>query len=356
MLGVSLILAGISQSQAAPTPPQANSIVISPTTIAPGGTVTVTFNVTSSSDIPVGSSSIVQFYAPSGANYGRIFQSTAGTPRNQSWTAQIQIPITAESGKYSLSISVPFDANGLSGGFVQTKDALTVTGSTSAPTPPKAKNILVSPSTIEPGGTVTVAFSVTSSSDIPVGSSSIVTFYAPSGANYGRIFQSSAGTPRDQSWTARIQIPATAETGNYSLSISIPFDANGLSGGFVQTKDAIWVGTTAERAAIDKAAADKIALDKATAEKIALDKAAAEKAAAEIIAKQEAEAKAAAELKAKQEAEAAAKTAADLRAKQEAEAKVAATKKSTLICTKGKQTKKVTAVKPKCPAGFKVKK
>ena len=76
------------------------------------------------------------------------------------------------------------------------------------------------------------------------------------------------------------------------------------------------------------------------------------------------EAKAAAELKAKQEAEAAAKTAAelkakqeaDLRAKQEADAKVAATKKSTLNCSKGKQTKKVTAVKPKCPAGFKVKK
>jgi hypothetical protein len=83
---VSLVLlgAGIPQAKAAPTPPQANSIVVSPTTIAPGGTVTVTFNVTSSSDIPVGASSIVQFYAPSGANYGRIFQSNAGTPRNQS--------------------------------------------------------------------------------------------------------------------------------------------------------------------------------------------------------------------------------------------------------------------------------
>ena len=80
------------------------------------------------------------------------------------------------------------------------------------------------------------------------------------------------------------------------------------------------------------------------------------KAAVELKAKQDADAKAAAELKAKQEAEAAAKTAADLRAKQEAEAKVVATKKSTLICTKGKQTKKVTAVKPKCPIGYKVKK
>ena len=32
------------------------------------------------------------------------------------------------------------------------------------------------------------------------------------------------------------------------------------------------------------------------------------------------------------------------------------TKKTTITCTKGKLTKKITAVKPKCPAGYKVKK
>ena len=78
------------------------------------------------------------------------------------------------------------------------------------------------------------------------------------------------------------------------------------------------------------------------------------KAAAELQAKQEAEAKAAAELKAKQEAEA--KAAAELKAKQEAEAKAAAVKKTTITCVKGKLTKKVTAVKPKCPSGYKLKK
>jgi len=77
------------------------------------------------------------------------------------------------------------------------------------------------------------------------------------------------------------------------------------------------------------------------------------KAAAELKAKQEAEAKAAAELKAKQEAEA--KAAAELKAMQEAEAKAAALKKTTITCVKGKLTKKVTAVKPKCPAGYKKK-
>jgi nucleoid-associated protein YgaU len=78
------------------------------------------------------------------------------------------------------------------------------------------------------------------------------------------------------------------------------------------------------------------------------------RAAAELKAKQEAEVKATAELKAKQEAEAL--LAAELKARQEAEAKAASLKKTTIICTKGKLTKKLTAVKPKCPAGYKVKK
>jgi hypothetical protein len=74
--------------------------------------------------------------------------------------------------------------------------------------------------------------------------------------------------------------------------------------------------------------------------------------AAELRVKQEAAA--AAELKAKQEAEVLA--AAELKSKQEADAKAAAQKKTTINCVKGKLTKKVTAVKPKCPSGYKLKK
>jgi secreted trypsin-like serine protease len=70
-------------------------------------------------------------------------------------------------------------------------------------------------------------------------------------------------------------------------------------------------------------------------------------------AKQDAESKAAEQLKAKQEAEL--KAAAELKAKQEAEAKAAATKKTTITCVKGKLVKKVTAVKPVCPKGYKKK-
>ena len=81
-------------------------------------------------------------------------------------------------------------------------------------------------------------------------------------------------------------------------------------------------------------------------------------AAAELKAKQEAEVKAAAELKAKQEEDAKAaadKAASELKAKQEAAAKAAAVKKRTITCVKGKLTKKVTAVKPVCPKGYKKK-
>jgi hypothetical protein len=92
----------------------------------------------------------------------------------------------------------------------------------------------------------------------------------------------------------------------------------------------------------------------------------AERKANELKAQQEA-VRAAAELKSKQEAEekalAEAQAAADLKAKQEADAKAAADKlvaakaaaqkKTTITCVKGKLTKKVTAVTPKCPSAYK---
>jgi M6 family metalloprotease-like protein len=94
---------------------------------------------------------------------------------------------------------------------------------------------------------------------------------------------------------------------------------------------------------------------KAKSEAVKLEKATAElKAKQESEAKVAAEAKAAAELKAKQEAEA--KVAAEAKAALEAKAaSEAVTKKTTIICIKGKAIKKVTAVKPKCPKGYKKK-
>jgi len=76
-----------------------------------------------------------------------------------------------------------------------------------------------------------------------------------------------------------------------------------------------------QKAAADKAASDKAAADKAAADKAASDKAAADKAAADLLAQK----------------------------------KVVASKKIILTCIKGKLTKKVIAVNPVCPKGYKKK-
>lgn len=79
-------------------------------------------------------------------------------------------------------------------------------------------------------------------------------------------------------------------------------------------------------------------------------------AAAELKVQQEVEAKAAAELKAKQEAEAKARAESEAsEAAAKSAAKAAATKKTTITCVKGKLIKKVRAVKPKCPSGYRAK-
>jgi hypothetical protein len=103
----------------------------------------------------------------------------------------------------------------------------------------------------------------------------------------------------------------------------------------------------------NKQDAEKAAADAKAAAELKAKQEAELKAAAELKAKEEADLRAAAELKARQDAEL--KAAAELKAKQEAAAKAALVKKVTVTCVKGKTVKKVTAVKPKCPAGYKKK-
>ena len=110
-----------------------------------------------------------------------------------------------------------------------------------------------------------------------------------------------------------------------------------------------WIDPKSKLSSLIKEAEEIVAEDR----RIEFAKAEEVRLAAELKAKQEAEAKAAADLKAKQEADA--KAAADLKAKQEADAKAAALKKTTITCLKGKLVKKVTAVKPVCPKGYKKK-
>jgi hypothetical protein len=94
--------------------------------------------------------------------------------------------------------------------------------------------------------------------------------------------------------------------------------------------------TKVQKAAAEKALAEKALAEKALAEKALAEKALAEKALAE---------KALAD-----------KAAADKVAGEKTiQTKVVTVKKTTITCIKGKSTKKVSAVKPSCPAGYKKK-
>ena len=185
---------------------------------------------------------------------------------------------------------------------------------------------------------------------------------------------------------AGLRGPISIKASEQDLVINPPTDRERYAtaplstGQFVRVKDLV---IFAETVGVDKASFRVFTKSEFEFKQEADAKAAAEKAAAaELKAKQEADAKAAAELKAKQEADA--KAAAELKAKQEAEAKAAAElkaagekiisdakaeatrilaaakaaaakKKITITCVKGKLTKKVTALKPVCPKGYRKK-
>ena len=117
-----------------------------------------------------------------------------------------------------------------------------------------------------------------------------------------------------------------------------------------------WIDPKSKLPSLIKEAEEIVAEDK----RIEFAKAEEVRLAAELKARQEAEAKAKAEeeARARAEAELKAKQEAEAKARAEAEAKAkleASKKKITITCIKGKLTKKVSAVNPKCPKGYKKK-
>jgi len=169
-----------------------------------------------------------------------------------------------------------------------------------------------------------------------------------SGLSPGQISEFKVTTSRAGYTDEILKTYNTAEFAGYKDSDTLMAEADAKAAAEIAKKEA----DAKVAAEIAKKEADaKVAADKATAE----------------IAKKEADAKAAAELKAKQEADA--KIAADKAAGEKiiadakaeaarilAAAKAAAAKKKvTITCIKGKSVKKVTAVKPVCPKGYKKK-
>jgi hypothetical protein len=156
--------------------------------------------------------------------------------------------------------------------------------------------------------------------------------------SYGarQLIKSTPTSTLDITYEDLIKLPGSSATATIlvmsapAVTIDSSIITNTLGKGcWVQLSSVLSNKQVIEKAAADKALADaaqKLALEKAAADKLAADKLAAEKAAADKLAAEKA-----------------------------AAAKLAASKKVTITCVKGKLTKKVTAVKPVCPSGYKKK-
>lgn len=310
------------------------NIRLSKTEARPGDTLVVTADITSPSGINWVN---MILYPPNGGSKGfsTYFTLVSGTEQNGTWSMNFSIPTTAENGVWNLVVGFQTKEN-----LVKTAygPSIVVSGSTTLET--KIVKIGLSKLNSRPGDSLIVTADITSPSGVNWVN---LILYPPSGGNksFSTYFNLVSGTEQNGTWSMNFQMSPTAESGIWKLVVGMETKENLVK---VSYGPNFTVSTEAEDLAV-KAAADLKAKQEAEA------KAAAEaKEAEELKAKQEAEVKAAEELKARQEAEA--KAAEDLKAKQ----KLAALKKTTLVCVKGKLTKRVTALKPKCPSGYKVKK
>ena len=182
-------------------------------------------------------------------------------------------------------------------------------------------------------------------------------------------YDKSSFTP--MSLTAHLEKPNPGGWGEFTFNISVEGNQNvcsGDSGGPTYVVDGAFIyylgptsGTRRPSCLEEPITSSGFYGGTALTYKIDLLYQAQKVVAAEMLkAKQEADAraladKAASELKVKQEADAKAKAVADKAAAELKVKQAAALKKTTITCIKGKLTKKVTAVKPVCPAGYKKK-
>jgi hypothetical protein len=67
-----------------PKAPFAQNLKVSPNTVAPGGTVNVSFEVIASSPLQ-STASIITFSGPGGVSYSKIYMQTSGTNLDALW-------------------------------------------------------------------------------------------------------------------------------------------------------------------------------------------------------------------------------------------------------------------------------
>jgi hypothetical protein len=334
--------------------------------------ITVSFNVVSTN----GTRSVSgQINAPGGGFSGSLGQLVSGTDKDGTYKITFKLASYSESGNYRIDLYAVSNENlvaSASGGIVN------VTGSSSAKPSIVISEVKQINSFALVGGQFEVTLRVVSTNGTRSVSGQI---NAPSGGFWGSIGQLVNGTDKDGTYKIIFTLASFAEIGIYRIdlyAVSAESLVSSASGG-----NFLVHASLATKAAADKAAADKAAADKAAADKAAADKAAAVKAAGEarIAAANKKYSALSSEIDRLLEQYPSKKSEIELYKKKLAlferidqvnvatvelnlagiESKLVAMSSiygkvaRTITCTKGKQTKKVTDVSPKCPSGYKVK-
>ena len=263
-----------------------------------------------------------QITAPSGGFSGSSGQLVTGTDKDGTYKITFKLASYSESGSYRIDLYAVSNENlvaSASGGNIN------VTG-TSATKPSISFSEVKQKSNFAlVGGQFEVTLRVVSTNGTKNVSGQI---NAPSGGFSGSSGQLVSGTDKDGTYRITFTLASFAEIGSYRIDL---------------------YAVSAE-SLVSSASGGNFLVYASMEAKTADDKAAADKAAGDLKAKQEADAKAAAD---KVVADAKAEAA---RILAEAKAKASeAMKKTTITCVKGKLTKKVTAIKPVCPKGYKKK-
>jgi hypothetical protein len=329
--------------------------------------ITVSFNVVSTN----GTRSVSgQINAPGGGFSGSLGQLVSGTDKDGTYKITFKLASYSESGNYRIDLYAVSNENlvaSASGGIVN------VTGSSSAKPSIVISEVKQINSFALVGGQFEVTLRVVSTNGTRSVSGQI---NAPSGGFWGSIGQLVNGTDKDGTYKIIFTLASFAEIGIYRIdlyAVSAESLVSSASGG-----NFLVHASLATKAAADKAAADKAAADKAAADKAAAVKAAGE---ARIAAANKKYSALSSEIDRLLEQYPSKKSEIELYKKKLAlferidqvnvatvelnlagiESKLVAMSSiygkvaRTITCTKGKQTKKVTDVSPKCPSGYKVK-
>ncbi len=262
ILTFSLISLNLPSAFAAET---VSNIQISKADAVPGELLIITADISSPSGVDYVNMLI---YPPSGGSKGfsTYFRLISGTEQQGTWSMNFNIPSTAENGTWKVVVGLGTKDQTSKIGY---GPSINVSGSTVVET--KVSNVRLSKTNARAGEELTAFADISS----PTGVEYVnMIIYPPSGGSKGfsTYFQLISGTEQQGTWSMKFSIPLSGENGDWKFVVGLGTKDQTSKIGYGPS---IKVSTAASEAA-DKAAADKAAADKAAADKAAADKAAAD--------------------------------------------------------------------------------